>query len=91
MSRTVDTRSMKLTDYRRSVLELIESEGAVSASDVARNDGHGGNMRSAHKVLKWLKENGFTLPIRSCEFILSPAGQAWLDFNRKPLTEPPHD
>lgn len=78
-----DNRFIKLTDTRRMALELAESEGAISADDVARAVVRGRNKRSAIKVLKDL--HGLSLlteVVRGCEYRLSDAGQAWLDSRR---------
>lgn len=74
-----DNRFVKLTDSRRQILELIQAEGAVSASDVASQIIRGRNKRTAQVQLLALSRLGLIEPIRTCEWKLSSAGQAWLD------------
>lgn len=74
-----DHRFIALTDTRRQILELAQSEGAISASDVARNIIRGRNQRAAAKALRDLHALGLLTPIRTCEYRLSDAGQARLD------------
>ena len=74
-----DNRFITLTDTRRQILELAQSEGAISASDVARDIIRGQNRRTATKALKDLHALGLLAPIRTCEYKLSDAGQARLD------------
>jgi hypothetical protein len=74
-----DKRFIALTDTRRQILELAQSKGAISASDVALNIIRGRNLRAATKALKDLHALGLLMPIRTCEYRLSPAGQERLD------------
>lgn len=74
-----DNRFITLTDTQRQILELAQSEGVISASDVALNIIRGRNQRAATKALKDLHALGLLTPIRTCEYRLSDAGQARLD------------
>lgn len=74
-----DNRHVRLTPIRASILELTQSAGAVSASDVAREVIRGRNKRTAQAQLSALHRLGLLTPIRVCEYRLSDAGQAWLD------------
>lgn len=78
-----DNRLVKLTPTRASILELTQSAGAVSASDVAREVIRGRNQRTAKAQLIALHKLGLLMPIRICEYRLSDAGQAWLDLRAK--------
>lgn len=83
MGDIVDNRLVRLTDTRVAILKLVQQEGAVSASDVARDLIRGRNQRTAKAQLAALHKLGLITPIRSCEYKLSDAGQAWLDLRAK--------
>lgn len=70
---------LKLTPLGVEILRLARSEGAISASDVARDLIRGRNLRTAKGQVKRLHEMGFLKPIRICEFTLSDDGNRWLD------------
>jgi len=75
-----DNRFVKLTAIQRSILELVQVEGAISDTEIVRNNlVRGQNYRTAKAMLKRLHTLGLLEPIRTCEFKLSNAGQAWLD------------
>lgn len=83
-----DNRLVKLTPIRASILELTQSAGAVSASDVAREVISGRNQRTAKAQLVALHKLGLLTPIldaldRICEYRISDAGQAWLDLRAR--------
>lgn len=79
-----DNRFVALTPQRIAILTMVRYEGAVSASDVARDVTHR-NKRTAYAQLKALHKLGLIEPIRTSEYRLSTAGDAWLD-NRTPTT-----
>lgn len=72
------TGHIKLTPLRISILRLARSEGAISRSDV-RKLVRGDNLRTAISQLKHLHGLGLLTPIRTCEFVMSDAGDRWLD------------
>ena len=69
---------VKLTPLRIDILRLARSEGAINSDDVRRLV-LGGNQRTAVGQLKHLHSLGLLKPIRTCEFVMSNAGDMWLD------------
>lgn len=82
-----DNRLVKLTDVQRSILMLAQSEGAIHAGSIVdANLVRGRNKRTAKSCLARLHSKlGLLDPIRTCEYKLSAAGQAWLDIHVRPL------
>lgn len=76
-----NNRFVRLTTIQRLILQLAQSEGAISASDITCRDlVRGRNERTAKSCLARLHRKLSLLePIRTCEYKLSAAGQAWLD------------